>query len=363
MKHPLWQKAQATINANLVETEAGQLLSAGGNQFRSLWVRDFCLSVPGLLALGFADLVERQLKVIFRHRGESGFLPRGLDVVNPKSRVVRALLRLPAPDYPGKKLQPEFLGEHGTPAFDSNLLFILAALALEKKIGRATFSTGELLALLNPLGGAGGLLSQPAFSDWQDSVRREGKLLHTQLLHLSCLLGLGQTDSAGRVRAAITAHFYFEGHLREERGISQISLDSYARLICEPELFPENNPRETYAWLRKNPLWTGQPIPGRPVYPAHPARQVSWTTKAVGLRHYHDEFIWGWLSAEAHRSARHVGDLAEADRILNAFTKANEPYPWLAEIYTPALAPVKTWVYQSEAPFTWTAAKWAEALA
>ncbi|RYZ97831.1 MAG: hypothetical protein EOP11_21490, partial [Proteobacteria bacterium] len=115
----LKEKALRTIEANLVETEKGLFLTAGGNQFRTLWTRDFCFSVPGLLAAGWRDLVERQLGLILSF-AEFSQLPRGIDPLNPKLRVVwgTAFRFLPPPfaNAYAKPLKAEYLGEHGTPA-------------------------------------------------------------------------------------------------------------------------------------------------------------------------------------------------------------------------------------------------------
>lgn len=86
----------------------------------------------------------------------------------------------------------------------------------------------------------------------------------------------------------------------------------------------------------------------------------------VGLRHYHDGFYWGWLIADCHRIAKLMGDTEEAERIANKFAESIYSDAFMAEIYEVnrgLLRPVSRRFYQSESPFTWTSAKWLEALA
>jgi hypothetical protein len=368
-RDPLVAKCLRTIEANLVETEAGILLAAGAAQYKTLWVRDFCYSVPGLLKAGYAELVERQLLLIYQHKGADGRLPRGLDVVNPKLRVVWNVLLSRSPPgsaYERRALKAEHLGEHGTPAFDSNLLFVRALFALAAHQGKPpALPSGEIAQLLAVYQqGEDSLLRQPAFSDWQDSVRREGPLLLSHLLLLDCQLALGDENGAKLSRDAVIRNFYDGGLFREMPGSRQVSLDSHL-LLLNRRLFPGLEPAETYRRLKEHPVWRTDLIPGRPVFPLHPEGSISWTTRFVGLRHYHDGFVWGWLAADAYQCSLRQGDGGEAQRILAAFRAAAQKDPYLGEIYEGSeqgLKQVSRRFYRSEMPFTWTAAKWLEAL-
>ncbi|MFN8945079.1 MAG: hypothetical protein ACK5WZ_10705, partial [Pseudobdellovibrionaceae bacterium] len=196
----LEQKALSTIHANIIQTESGDLLAAGGNQFRTFWTRDFCFSGPGLLAYGFESLVEGQLKSLFSFKNSQNLLPRGLDQIPPQFRVVWNTFfrgrRVPFSSK-DKKIEPEYYGEHGTPAFDSNLLFIQSVCLLAKFQKRALIiSNQQIQELLNFYQQyfKDSCLHQPKFSDWQDSARREGEIFHTQLLYHDVLEILSEFD-------------------------------------------------------------------------------------------------------------------------------------------------------------------------
>lgn len=129
----LKQLAEKSLRANFEQVGSSFFLTAGRNQFRSLWVRDFCFSVPALLAMDETPLVRDQLDLIWSHQNEAGLFPRGLDSMSPKLRVLRAVCKL-----------------QSRPSITKALQYLLG---FEDR----------------------GLLLQPKFSDWQDSVRRKGK--------------------------------------------------------------------------------------------------------------------------------------------------------------------------------------------
>lgn len=367
----LRQKALATLQANLNQTEEGEFIAAGGHQFRTFWTRDFCFSVPGLLQAEMAELVQNQLKFIHQHKNPEGLLPRGLDRIPPQFRVVwNTFFRgLPPPlEKKSKKLEPEYFGEHGTPAFDSNLHFLRSLFLWSAHTKFPLFLTPNEIEEVWKYYGPDlkdGLLHQPQYSDWQDSAKRKGVLLHTQLLHWEVLNHFHQPE----VRSNLSDHLKKwpksdDGLYFETREGGQISLDSHCLLLKSEDLLSHREKKSLYEKLIQSPLWKEEGLPGRPVHPPHAADQVSWTCKAVGLRHYHDGFHWGWLIAEAAGICYLSKDFAEGDRLLNALENSLEG-PYCSEVYelkNEKLEPIHRPLYKSENPFTWTAAKILEAL-
>lgn len=366
----LKRKAIATLEANKVQTSRGLFLAAGGYQFRTLWVRDFCFSVPGLLAAGWQDLVKRQLDLILSYQTKEGLLPRGLDIKNPKSRVLRhtALRFLPAKieDYGTAPLIAEYLGEHGTPAFDSGLLWIKAWSLLPKKDppdDRAAIE--KILNWYLPFFKEG-LLRQPGFSDWQDSARREGACLHTHLLFLQAVKAVARRwpdfkiiFDLSAIESAIDKTFRRlpSGLLAEFAQGAQSALDSHALLLTDSSLLPHWDRAKIWTALKSSDLMKK---PGTAISPAYASSEVSWTTKAVGLRHYHDLFQWGWLMAELARTAYLMNDRPSGDAILHRLARL-ETSGLCTEVFHDGKK-VQTLLYSSENPFTWTAAKVLEAL-
>ncbi len=403
----LYDKAKKTVAANLIRTSDGNFFAAGANQFRTLWVRDFCFSVPGLLCLGYHAEVKSQLNLIYKMKSKEGYLPRGIDTVPPQIRVLFATGLRFLPNVPSlwnkSKLKPEYFGEHNTPAFDSIFLFLKALCDLadyEKK--DFLLSKDEIINLLAwyQQFWRNGFLYQPAFSDWQDSARREGVVLFSQLQFLEILTRLSLYSEFSKInwdeifpeieslKSRIDLHFFdpitqiYKEFLPEKNFENQYSLDSHCLILSSPWIQLAKDKKNIYKNLKAHSLWkssdSSDSIPGIPIYPFYPKKSVSWTTKAVGLRHYHDNFHWGWLIADSARAAFAMNDFTEGERILDGLQSVTEKYEYLAEIYADvptqnnnkdtsnfknvSLHPVQRFLYKTECPFTWTAAKCIEAI-
>jgi len=376
----LWRVAENSVRENCVNTAAGPLVTAGAHQFKTFWVRDFCYAVPGLLEVLDPNLVRHQLALALQNTRSDGLVARGFDVVNPKARVLAATCGLETLDFfsfAAKPLKAEYLGEHGTPAADSNLLVLLACMQWSERTGDPYFfehHEGNLKKIFafSCSSRNGPLLEQPPFSDWQDSARRNGATFYLNLLFLRVLRKLQRAkfawalpESVENCVASFWNSFYCPEHslFRSQIGRDQFSLET--QLWCiEEDLFARYLDRKNlWESLRRSPLW-GEGLPGRAVWPPYPASEVSWTTKLVGLRHYHDQFYWSWLMAESMKVAKIMGAQADVAALMSELAKLAKRHNTIHEIYEKkeALRPVRRPFYRSEFPFTWGAAKILEAL-
>jgi len=379
----LKQQLALTLSQQILPSLWGPVVVAGGHQFRSLWVRDFCFSVPGLLIIEKDAEVLSCLRLVYNQRDLSQkLLVRGLDVLRPQWRVLAATVGISLPDFSSSRSQKiirEFLGEYQTPAFDSNLLWILASLQYCEKHPEAQTEFlpkwQELLSFYDQHL-KNNLIKQPAFSDWQDSARREGQTFYLNLLYLKVL---GELSLKGLIDAKLVlktkkqiyeTFFDFKCGLflsEPARSRSQFSQEALLWAV-EWNLFAE--------WISQEKLYQNLKAVfysthrGVPVNEVYPDEQISWTTKTAGLRHYHDQMIWSWLWAEQIRIALLMKDKTLAQEMLAEFWAQNpDVHPGVhfkvAEIYqikNGAFGPAKTWLYRSEEPFAWGLAKWVQAL-
>lgn len=374
-------RAAADLRQTRFETREGAFFAAGANQFASFWTRDFCLAVPGLMRLGDTKTVAAQLRFLLSLPRRNGLIARGFDTVDPKRRVLRHTLFRAFPGRgPGHEgpLHAEHLGEHGTPAGDSNALVIGALAELFEEAPSAAVhagwneSLGTLLEAYLPWL-RDGLIHQPPFSDWQDSARREGPGL---FLHLCVLQAARVLTAAGfpvpaafeprafasRIRDAFTDRR--SGLLRQHPDRGPIPLESQLMILNRPGLLFEtaDEARTYFEGLRRHPVWTGA---GVPVHPPYPPKDIAWTVRCVGLRSYHDGLSWSWLLADQFRAARRLGDEAMAEKIANAQARAARKHGHIHEVYRwqdDELIPFTSLLYRSEGPFTWGAARWRAAI-
>lgn len=374
MRMELERIAADSLRENIVELSDGPYLSAGARQFAGFWTRDFAFATRGLHVIGRSDVVRHQLTSLVMHRRpEDGLVPRVLDSIRPA--WVRVLLAQVGfkPSRPLDGLHPEYKGEHGTEAEDSNLLVLLAARDYVRRTGDVAWwytlehAFVEIFryydSKIQDL-----LVVQGKYGDWQDSVRRNGRTFYLNLLYALALQELEpfaafdiEPGTAAAVRARIRSVFFDSatGLYRSVAGAPQISVDGNLLALDLGFIEPDSaEGRALYAALRRHPLWTmGDGYPGAVTYPDYVKREVSWTTRLVGLRHYHDRLVWSWLMGLSAKVAIRMGDAAEGARILDRLQKIAKRDGAIAEIYAPkpGLPFFRSKLYRAEIPFSWGA--------
>ena len=378
--------ASRSLDANLIKTERGTFLSGGHKQFRSLWTRDFCFASRGLSLVHRNDVVKSQIeRLLLAKRKSDALVPRLMDSVPSKHRVlVNTVFRwLPESLKRFQFREPltvEFLGEHGTMSLDSNLLLILAGIHFATDMRETAWFEShkeEWLKLFrfydDYFSPKDGLIRQNRFSDWQDSVTRYGKSFYLNLLYYIVLREFhrrkfltDQEDRLRKFRETLMNVFYdqeaklFRGHKKLEH----ISLDGNLLAIDLDFFEDRDRSHSLYQNLKRHVLWQRFSAPGFTTYPDYPQSWVSWTVRVAGLRHYHDRLVWSWLVALSAKIAAQMADLEEATRILRFLEDLARRDQTICEVYDPDqyYRPFESWMYRSEAPFSWGAALTIEAV-
>ncbi|HAZ14872.1 MAG: hypothetical protein A2X86_21075 [Bdellovibrionales bacterium GWA2_49_15] len=361
--------AKKSLEDNIVTLSSGPYLRAGAHHFGGLWTRDFCFSIEGLLKLGHAPLVKNHLeKLILARRRSDNLVPRSLDSIPTVTRVLLENILRTSPKL-HDPLKPEFKGEHGTLAIDSNLLVLRGVLLYFKATGDRFFQDvygPELRGLLDfyrPFI-KNGLIVQPKFSDWQDSVARNTATFLTNFLFWETSLELKRQfnfelsqQELDSLKALLWKTFYLQraGLFRSLPKQEQLSLDGNLFALLRADFWRTTEERaHFYQRLKRSPLWKNF---GLATVPNYPPGQKSWTTKMVGLVHYHDQMLWSWLQGLCLKVAKLFHDTAEVRQLearLNTILMRDLA---VQEIYTPATSlPFKKAFYRSENPFSWGAA-------
>jgi glycogen debranching enzyme len=184
--------ARQSLTANIHKMAKGWYLTAGAHQFISLWTRDFCFSSRGLFRLGKFQVVYDQLELIIsKLEIGDGFalVPKVMDsssfvrqfrAVSPIINKCFGISQNVPLDEP---LRAEYEDERGSVAVDSNMLVLLTAYDYFVLAGAGNWWKRRLKDLVHiykyydqkHIKDGDGLIVQPPFSDWQDSVRRAGK--------------------------------------------------------------------------------------------------------------------------------------------------------------------------------------------
>jgi glycogen debranching enzyme len=374
----LWTIAADALTSNRVQLGERTLLTAGGNQFGSMWTRDFAYAARGLLALGDATTVRDHLDTILENTGEDQIVPRVVDTISIARRVVFGMLRgrlgmrarRPSRKVSGK-LHAQIYDEHGSPSLDSNFLVIATAFRYAEASGDAAWLDARrprLRALYDALrryrDDSDGLIVQPKYSDWQDSVRREGRTFYINLLHAHVAGQLGVATDA--LDATVRGAFFdtATGLFRSLVGHELVSLDGNL-LAIDLGFVRNDEARALYARLKHSELWSRGGLPGSNTVGDYPRGWAHWPARLAGLTHYHDRLHWSWLTGLSGKIAHAMGDEPEARRIFDGLAAMAERDGTIAEIYRErhgALVPFRSLLYRSEAPFSWGAGMILDAL-
>lgn len=330
-------------------------------------------------------MVKNQAELLLSHlRPGDHLLPRSLDSTDTKLRVALATAHQLLPFVPealpiSEHLKPEFIDQYGQLAFDGNMMVVLAARQYVDATGDTAFWDAHKGQLANALKfydahTKDGLLVQPPYSDWQDSVKREGATLYSNLVYQRVLESVagdpafpGAKAKADALRARIDATFKdpSTGLYRSMASGPQVSLDGNLLALDLGYVSPDSaEGRHLFEALRKSPLWTAAEGPGFTTWPPYPADQKSPIEKFVGLSGYHDTLYWSWQMALAAKVAGRMGDVADAKAIVGRLESMAARDGAVAEVYAPrpGLPPEKTLLYASEKPFSWGSAFVVDAL-
>lgn len=376
--------ALKSLRANLrtIHGAAGErtVLVAGANQYASVWARDFCFASGGLLAAGETQPVLDTLLELTALQRADGLYPRLLDSRSPFTRFVLATLgarlALKAP------LRANFISDHLVLTYDTNALVIDAICRAALAAGDPGFALRLLPSMERALAWCrarmrDGLLHQEPFSDWKDTIAtRRGKVFFTQLQLWKALDSLARLfDAAGEGARALS----FRG---EAAGFARLLQDSfwddhggfYRDTLEYPVLSTDGN-LAAVAWgfvpgsragrildaILARGLWTPW---GPRAGERYPYSEKGWFARVALVHGYQDDFVWLWLSALALRALHAAGRADHRDRLLGTLCERIVREDKISEVYRPEDGrEVRTWLYRSEAPFSWSSGMLLEAFA
>ena len=221
----------------------------------------------------------------------------------------------------------------------------------------------------------GELLDQAPFSDWKDSISaRRGAVFFTELLRwrayrsLEELAGLIRDDAAAsKWKSRAEAHkerleaaFWLKnaGHYRDTLERPLFSTDGNMAAIAWDFASPEQA-EKILASMERLDLWTPWgPKAGERYLPS----EKGWLVRVAGIPGYHDDFVWLWTSALALMALDRPGQYTRRDALVETLCRKIVAAGEVSEVYRPEDGrPVRSWLYSSEAPFSWSSGMLLEA--
>lgn len=369
----VYQKARLPSGEVIVAT-------AGLNQYRSVWARDFGFAANGILRLGDTQVVRDTLSAFCFFQQPDGLFPHILDTLPWWLRVSAASLGIRLP-FAGT-LRAYNTNQHGTKAIDSGLMLLHAARRYGEVAGEIDFidrhyeqfKRGLMFyeTLLD-----NGLVAQPPCSDFQDTVMaRRGKVFFTNLLYWNAQRALAYlADLTGKPDDA----FYWKNQAQHLEGLifKQFWLDDAGyfantaqsrQFSTDGNLFAvvfgfadEKQSRSILSAMERLYVWTDCGPHG--VVPVYRNQEKEFYLPLIGLGAYHDDYVWLWQTALAAAACHRCGYDSKAEFLLEQIGRMLLRDGAAGEVYEPSTGlPVRRLLYRSEAPFAWSSAMILEAL-
>jgi hypothetical protein len=371
--------AEASLRANIIKLDGGSFLVAGQNQFLTLWTRDFCHACRGLFALGEVEVIKSHLGFLLENLNSQGLVPRVIDNQLVQFRVAYQSLRKNLPFMPRLKIKepliPQYRDEHGSFAIDSNLLVLLVAIELKRRGEEGWWlkhfeSLKRVYQWYRPE--EGGLITQGAYADWQDSAKRSGHCFLTNLFFYLVStrlqnLAIDVSVDLPSLKKTIKEKFFDQnsGLYRTHAKLSVISLEGNLFALEAPEFLDPDQKKQLWQSLKVHPLMQlDQGLLGRCSYPEYDKDQIAWHVRLASLERYHGGLAWSWLMGLGLKVAIEQEDAAVVTRMLTKIHSLLIRDKEVVEVYDPndLWQPWESWLISSERPFSWGAGYLVEAL-
>ena len=350
-----------------------QVLYAGPRNFREPWARDFGFASYGLMALGETQAIRENLEVFFMNQLPDGQLPIKVHSTNVPTRYLHSLLKREQPTY--YPLRPKYFSGHKTISLDGNPLLVIAAIQYIRSCQDEEFKDRywagikqgavwlEKYALTED-----GLLHQGPYSDWADSIARQGRVLYTNVLYWKALHELSEAAEqfnetqeaqefrakATQVKSAVNEYFWRPelGYYVTSHEFGNLSSSGNLLAVAWDLATPEQGHAILDAMER---FGMANPVPTKPVHSPYPKRYIAIENRLGGIGYYHTDAAWIWLGAWHVIAAHHLGRTEEARNLLDRMARVIVRDGEVHEVYSPSGRYISTLLYTSEAPLTWSA--------
>jgi len=357
-----YDKARMTLRDRY--SELGIL--AGKKHFSDLWARDFCFASLGALGLDDDQSVRRGLETLIEFISPDGQIPLR---VGQKNFILKYM------GFDAKIPEARYIDDKGhSVAVDNNSLFVILCEMYISKTNDATFVDTHYDAIKkavmwnftqdndNDL-----LMEEGYFAGWADSVKKEGKVMYTNILHCQaihsfsalCKRVSSEDESyfetlARDIKDRITGTFWNGSyyidwvmpHYRQDSFSSDGNILAIIFGLASLEQARKIQRHMVESGLNHS-FTTGTS------YPEYEAHQVYGPFHFMNMADYHNGLEWLWIGCAdvvaKWRCELHLEALAHLTKISHKIIEHNGVY----EVYDKG-KPVRRLFYKSEEWFAWS---------
>jgi len=343
---------------------------AGHHHFNDYWARDSFFGSFGCLAIKDYEIVKKNLELHLRHMNKFGQLP--LRIGKSATGIVLAYLGIKQK----KKVAVYHIDKSKNSPVDQNSLFLIALCEYVKKTHDFDFfieNKKRIEGIMwwnlhidedNDL-----LIEENKFCNWEDSIKKKGKVLYSNVCHchaLKCLSELfllagNKKESIhylglhNEVKKKINELFWTGEHYLDwiDKGRTYNYFSTDGNLLAVLWDIADNVKAKHIEECSH--IFEINEIPSTCVHPEYPKNLIAEEIRLIGLGDYHTSLSWIWLGAINALAKHKLGMRKEAKETLEKMAALIVEFNGVYEIYEKSAEPVKRFFYKAEFPLAWSA--------
>ncbi len=363
------EKAKEIAKRDLKACYGKKGIFAGTNHFKDYWARDSFFASLGSLAINDKNIVKKNLE-LFLENVKAGQIP--LRVGKTSFGVVLSYLGFKSKDSKRKPIY--HIDKSKAFPKDQNSLFIITLYEYLKKTKDKKLLKDNIHKIENIVAWNLGhtdkdlLIEEEKFCNWTDSVKKQGKVLYTNVCHCYSLFCISELfrllkdknkqkkylSLYEKVKEKINEIFWNGEHyidwIHKEKIYSYFSSDGNFLGVLWDIADKENKKHVEEAAH----LFDIHDVPSQCVHPVYPKRLISEQIRLVGLGDYHNGLSWLWLGSINALAKYRVEMKKEAKEMLEKIADIIVKHNGVYEVYDKKGLPVKRIIYKAEQPFAWS---------
>jgi len=364
----LIKKAYLIARYNLRQNYNDMGIQAGQTHFADIWTRDCYFAAMGSLKLGDTEVVKAALETSMAFMKKNGQIPFR---VGQKIFALRYfhLNKLFSNKPKGVYIEDKYTS---IPT-DSNSHFLIAFSEYVAATNDSEFLTKHYTKLKEAIqwnlsrADDDLLIKEGYFAGWADSIKKNGKVLYSNVLHYAALEGMSALCKKAedlvqgrsyailtkRIQESINKQFWNGDYFVDwigKRSCNHFSTDGNVLAILYG-LATVRQSEQIQDYIHNKGLDEGFSIES--VFPSYSFWDVFKPFYLINLSHYHNGLRWLWLGCLDAVAKMRIGRKEEAIEHLERIAKKILEYEGVFEIYEETGEPFSHLFYKSEQGFAW----------